>query len=526
MFPPSRTTTLLLLLALAALQQVRFVRTAVLPAQDVVDVVSVAQRIERDGLAATVRAEPVPPLFPALVAIAHTVTVSAGWIDAHNWVAPPQWVAAAALIAAVIPIYLCVERLAGSTAAVIAAIAFVVLPSTARLGADGLPDALHLALMAWSVWFTLVALETGARWRWLAAGAAVAAALLCRAEAAVLPMAILCWSVLRTEYRVPSYFAGVGLCVAAFLLCGVTRSEDIVERLRGSAAPTEDVPLNAESSTPAVAPSRRLETTLEFGHKDRARSTRVRSILGCLKEFADEFVQAFGYVLPPVAFVGVAARRRLGFAAFDRLVLAAVGLHLAIVCAMTLRNGYLSTRHFMVPIVLLLPYLGVGVAHVCRRLADSPWNRWHWSSRSLQAAMIATFAVGSLAVTSPPLHGAHAAHRDVAAWLQQPEAAAGVVLDQRGWTGLFSGRTTYRFDAAETALDHPHLAYVLVERADLEAETRRGRSLRAVLGRSDQAVAVFPAARSDTARDVLVFRQTTIPLAAFEIAERESTHAR
>src|SRR6187397_2422826 len=94
----SRNATLMLLLATAVVQQVRYVSRAVVPAQDAVDVVSVAQRFERDGVAATIRAEPVSPLFPALVAGAHAVGSHFGMIESRNWASPPQWVAAAALI--------------------------------------------------------------------------------------------------------------------------------------------------------------------------------------------------------------------------------------------------------------------------------------------------------------------------------------------------------------------------------------------------------------------------------------------
>ena len=82
----SRSAILLLLLTAATAQQSRYIATATLPAQDVVDVVSVAQCVQREGLAATIRAEPVPPLFPALVAGAQKLLRRAGIIDLHNWI--------------------------------------------------------------------------------------------------------------------------------------------------------------------------------------------------------------------------------------------------------------------------------------------------------------------------------------------------------------------------------------------------------------------------------------------------------
>lgn len=526
MFRSTRTTTLLLLLLVAALQQVRYLRKAVLPAQDAVDVVSVAQRMERDGLAATVRAEPVPPLFPALVARWHSLSVRLGRISPHDWVAPLQEVAAMALLAAVVPIFLTAERLGGRATAVVATIGFIALHTTARLGADGLADAVHLLGFAAALWFTLVACEKQRSRDWLAAGVMISLALLCRAEAVVLPLAAALLFAGHTEFRRPSFFAGASLCLAFFAACGIVQPNDVLERLRGGASPTEERPLNAldgvagdglllsETTRPDLA-------TLTFGHKDRTISTRARGFVERTKEFYGEFFQAFAGVLLPCAAVGFFVRRRTGFSSFDRLMLTTVGLHLAIVAGMTLRNGYLSTRHFVVPIVGVLPYVGLGVVAICRRLATLQLGRLRSSEFGWQCATTLGFVAASLVVTSPPLHGAHEAHRRAAAWLQAAAPTNGAILDQRGWTALYTGLPTYRFDAAEQALADPRLAYVVVERADLEAASPRGASLRTVLGSAESAVAAFAAERNDRRRDVLIFSPRPPALAM-----RENSDAR
>ena len=83
----------------------------------------------------------------------HSLLSRTGVIDPHDWVTPPQTVAALALVLAVIPIFLTTERLAGRNPAVIATIFYITLPALARLGADGLGDAVHLCLVAWAAWF-------------------------------------------------------------------------------------------------------------------------------------------------------------------------------------------------------------------------------------------------------------------------------------------------------------------------------------------------------------------------------------
>jgi hypothetical protein len=501
MFRLSRRTTLLLLTTVAVLQQWRYVRQAVVPAQDAVDVVYVAQRIEREGLAATVRAEPVPPLFPTLVVAAHATASRIGLIAEHDWASPPQWAAAAALVCAVIPVFLLTESLAGCGAAVVASLLFISIPSVARLGADGIGDALHLCLFASAVWF-------GVSSRPAVSGLCIAAALLVRAEAVVWPLATAILAVWRPECRLPRFFAAATLCLVPYLVCGVTTPAGIAERLRGGSAPTEAVPLNGPSpglydggSWTDVARGE----SLTFGRKDAARSSRFRGVAATLDEFLDESIQAFAYVLPLLILPGIIVVRGAGMRSVDRLLRTTAGVHLALTAIAAYRGGYLSTRHFALPIVLTLPYAAVGLTAVCRRLAAMPWNRLQISNCGLRNFVTATFVVASLFVTARPLHESHKPHRRAADWLEANSASSAAVLDQQGYTALYTGRTTYRFDAAEDAFADSLLAYTLVERADIEADTPRGASLRTVLGEADRAVAQFDAARGRRGRDVLIF---------------------
>jgi hypothetical protein len=123
----------------------------------------------------------------------------------------------------------------------------------------------------------------------------------------------------------------------------------------------------------------------------------------------------------------------------------------------------------------------------------------------LQFVATAAFVAASLIVTSHPLHESHVQHRRAADWLHANAEPLTAVLDQQGYTALYTGRTTYRFDAAENAFADSLLAYTLVERADLEADTRRGASLRTVLGGADRAVARFDDERGRREHDVLIF---------------------
>ncbi len=578
-----RAPALLLLLAAAAAVQMRYVSTAVVPAQDAVDVVSVAQRLAREGPAATIRAEPVPPLFPALVAVAHAALNGVGLLGPHDWAWAAQTAAATALVLIVVPLYLTVRRLAGPAAATVAPLLLLVLPETARLGADGLADGWHLLFVAWGLWFLTTALprvggdrtarplgtlrrqprpptseiDLAALFPWWSAGTCFGLALLVRAE--VLSIVVALGVVagfaavrnlggaarrIKTEPRQPSAVvrgmalaSGAVVCLLPYVAAGIVEPGAWAVRLRGGAAPREERPLNdldPHVIADAVPTNLVVDSTPAFGRKDPTRSSRFQGLLAAGVEFAREAAHATGYVMLPLAVVGLLVLGRRTCRAGDLDLRPARGflwMLLAVHAATTLlvawRVGYLSGRHFAVPVYALLPPAAVGavacLASVGRAVGGTKFGRALSRTTSHPVAAAACGIAATLAVvaTAPAPHVSQAAHRRAADWLRSPAALPGAVLDQQGWTALFTGRTTYRFDAAPRALADPRLAYVVVERGDVDAPSPRGAALRAVFGTADQATIVFPADRRRTQRDVLIFRRPPV-----EVAHRENIHAR
>lgn len=522
----SRRTTILLLAAAAALQQARYIATATLPAQDVVDVVYVAQSVEQVGLLETIRRESVPPLFPALVAAAHRVGSATQVIEKSNWALPPQWIAAASLVLATIAVFLSVDRLVGRAAAVMASVFFIALPAISRLGGDGLGDALHLCFAAWGTWFVLDRKP-------LIGGLCVAAALLVRIEVAVVPLTVLILSLPRPQLRMPRFFAAASLCLMPYLAVGITSPADLIERLRGGAAPSETEPFNAPGYTliegvmNSIGPDGR---PIELGRKDSGRSSRFGGLAATMHEYGTEMTQAFGFLLLPLVVAGAIVRRRAGWSDGDALLLTAAVLHLVIVLVMAWRGGYLSTRHFALPVVMTLPYAAVGMNVAARRAAESISHlRFatadfgsQISDLKLQIVGTAAFVIVSLVVTARPLHESQSAHRQAAEWIASNSQSRDAVLDQQGLTALVSGRPTYRYEAAAAALSDADLAYALVERVDFEADTPRGATLRQLLGRWGEAVVTFTASNDRRGRDVLIFPRRAIPI----VAQGPTFHAR
>jgi hypothetical protein len=81
-----------------------------------------------------------------------------------------------------------------------------------------------------------------------------------------------------------------------------------------------------------------------------------------------------------------------------------------------------------------------------------------------------------------------------------------MVLDTRGWSALYTEMPTFRHEAGAQALASPALRYVVVEREELLFDSRRARTLRAVLGTSAELVGSFHAAEVKPEKAVLVYR--------------------
>ena len=176
-----------MLLALAV-QTWLVTRTAV-SSIDSVRFISIAQTIDAEGLLSVLHSDREQPLFPLVVCGVHHALDSLGVDRTTTWMRSVQVASVMGLLLAVPAIYLVARRMVGHAAALVGTAAFVLLPEVARIGPDGVADAWHLALAAWSV-----ALVFGVRQRTedrgqiflVGAGILAALALLVRVEAVVL----------------------------------------------------------------------------------------------------------------------------------------------------------------------------------------------------------------------------------------------------------------------------------------------------------------------------------------------------
>jgi hypothetical protein len=215
-------------------------------------------------------------------------------------------------------------------------------------------------------------------------------------------------------------------------------------------------------------------------------------------------------------------RRRLNRPVHWFLVAFAI-VYLLAMWQMAAHRGYLSGRHLLIVVVLGLGWAGFGalrlgrvlggfilrpkaerrnglptvVSYGMRSMPATPGIRWG-------VVLLAT--VICLPRTLRPFNYQFTAHRQAVDWLAARDEQTGAVLDSRGWTALYSGRKTYRYEAARTAYRDPQLAYVIVEQHELEMHSDRGDTMRLLLVQAGEQVARFVDPHCGPEETVCVYR--------------------
>jgi hypothetical protein len=522
-----KTATVGGLVLLTCLVQVWMIERAVLPAQDSIRYLIVAQGIERDGLISTLRTQPEQPLFPAAAWLVHRLLASANVLGNNNWGLSLQLAAAIPLVISVIPVYLLFCRLHGERAALVGGLMYCLLGGVARLGADGLSDSTHLALFCTALWAATHYFQPekfgSAGWLFVC-GACSALALAARSEAIVLPLAMLAtlfflqlshkqcpWR--RSVNAAAALVTGLAVVFVPYLVVSDACSlPATLGRLIGRHGAAEAAPLN--DFTSAIHPGTvepRWDMPgigrLVFGKKDTSTTTRFRGYVAAASKLFREMAQTLHYWLGAAALVGLWTARKSLSTPLDRFMQCLCATLVAAAIFVAAQAGYLSTRHVLLLVVLGIGWAAVGslaIGEWLETLVTRVYGCFRFSAIFGSAvALSAIIACGADCL--PPLHASRRAHREAARWLVEHAGRTEAVLDSRGFTALYTGRKTYRYEAAQAAFADPKLTYVVVERQELMAKSRRGETMRLFMGRAGEPVARFDGTDSEK-HSVIVHR--------------------
>lgn len=525
---------LAVLVCLCGLVQVVVVSRATVASIDAVRFVRIARQMDTAGILQTVRVEGEQPLFPLAVCAAHGLMRLVACESPSLWATAAQTTAAVGLVLAVAPIYFVARRLVGPTGGFIAGVFFCVLPEVSRLGADGISDSTHLLFFALAFWGVLEFFRSDNVLLMFAAGVSVGLALLTRVEAIVLLPAIAATMLLcqlRNEKRRPcstnsplkkSATAGGALTLGlAIVLCPYLLAV-------GPGGPRDSVLANAglrilgrwhspsgETQTPQASAADWLRPgddhsawqtadgrLVVFGVKEPGASIRRRGYAAAAGKFVAELADASGYVVGALSILGLVHVWRLGRLRLQppELLAAAFLLLFALTTIrFTAAEGYMNARHLLLPIVVGIGPAGVAAMALSHRIKG-------FVAAPLFGLVVFVVAI-CLITTMRPLHAGRIAHRRAGDWLASA-CEPGVVLDTKGWTDLYSARTTFQYDQAQDTFADGRLAYVVVQHGDLQSSSDRARTLRFLLNTAAEPAASFAdgEGRLDDCNSVTVYR--------------------
>ncbi|MBX7166676.1 MAG: glycosyltransferase family 39 protein [Pirellulales bacterium] len=497
---------------------------AATPAQDVVRVVELAQRLNQEGRAALGGED--EAAAAALLATAHVARVRALAADPNDWARTAQALAGMAVVLASVPLYALLVQLTSPRVALAGCAVMTASGTIPLLGADGQADAVHLCLALTALSAIISGLGAGGGRALGFAGLVAGVATQLRTEAWLIPPIAVAAAALLPAANWPARgqrLARVALAVG--LACVVAHaatawalgSEGSAVRLILQLSVHQQPPRarqvdrvhQQEADHQAMALRLPSGEPLALDDKERSDSRRAFGARMALAELAQELPAATGI---PALLLGVAGiaigRRNIRTALVWPFCAALTGVTLAAAAYVATRAGYLSARHLVLLAVPTALFAGLGAV----ALVDLTAQRSARLKVSVVAAVAASMAA-PLLVAHP--HASRGAHRAAGEWLRALPTS-GSVLDTRGWTLLYSGRPTYRFDRAATALSDPRLRYLVVERRELVLDSARSRTLAWLVATMGRQVASFPLPHAAPTKTVEIYALYPERLAALD----------
>ncbi len=511
---------LLALVVLSFAVQTLHILRAPVPAQDCVRYVAAAQSLSRNGLAAFLAQDPETPIFPALILLVRDALLGSGLAGPAQWAWAAQWAAALPLILAIVPLLAVLRSLVGETSAVVGACLFCMLRPIAGLGASGLADSTHLLVFVTAIWASVRAFDScqsrfgrqSALW-FVATGALAGIGMWCRPESFVVVPACACASLwcCRSAGRILSLpviplcvVAGLSLTLLPYLAAsGCQTWRDAARRIRG-ASRSDEAPLNVDQSQlfefrkggASTAWECDLQGPVSLARKDSS-SSRLPGNFNALADLCGTALKSLNFWLIPL-ILGLLRQAARSRRAEDVCVFAVAAIYLPVLIATSATTGYLSSRHLLPLFVSALPAIGEGSTVLIESLAgmlrrfDAAGRRVGFGRLVCRTSLRPTvLLIAALPGVVIPLHRAQANHRSAAEWVAAKNNTPCAVLDTRGYSSLYSGLCTYRYELAREAFADPALRWLVFDDREIRSNTARAATLRQILAIAAQPVARF-----------------------------------
>jgi len=484
-------------LALTAVLQVVIGLRSGIIAKDGMGFIRIADELRRDPIG-TLRIEDQHPGYPAMVLAGSGLAGRLPGIDEFN--APilgARLASGFAGLAVVLLVWLLARRLFDRRVADVAALLAAAWPLMRQNAADVLSDTPHLMFYLAAAWLACEGFARG-RIRWfVATGIASGLAYWVRPEgllvgltAGLVLLIQLCRSPRQDRFRVAMSGLALGLALAATAAPYVV----LAGKLTSKKNPFNRTPPPLVVAAQTVEPTAGLLSEPLPGRKLPGEITRPASLIGAcaaaVAELAAELAQGFYYLLLiPLAAWALAAGRlsRLAPCRTDfqsvagihvaptlrdgdkmaaanqtsatecrsyrrtdqksvllrpeagpgRMISMLLACHAVLLVLLFLTAAYVSHRHVMPMVALLLPATAAGTIWLAEQAAARV-ARLQSPQRAL-AAIVAAILIGLLPKAVKPLHGVYSPIVEAARWVKNHGTSGDAVLATSGYVRFYSG---------------------------------------------------------------------------------------
>ena len=383
----------LILILTASALGIYLIATTVLISKDGVTYINLARRLSGEPLA-VVRDLPVG--YPFLVFASHKLAAIFGaGSSVLSWTCSAQGVTLLCRVLALIPLYFIGKLLVGSTRSFWAIMILTFLPNAAQLGSDTLRDWPHMLFLASGLWLLLRGVREGAWWTLAGAGMAAGLGHIIRPECGQVVVYGASWFLMRLvvpepNTKRPALVGGLAVLLLGFADTSIpymaARDQILPQKLReyiGISAPQEseanhDMTMESASTTQAA---------FALGGTIRA-----------IEELTGQISDSLMYYFVPALVLGVYAhiRRRSVLSNTEKFFIPAfVLLNVLMMIMLYSHWGYLSRRHCLPLVAVLIFYVPEGLEIIARRLDLRFSKAGVQDARSSQRWFFILLAVGA-----------------------------------------------------------------------------------------------------------------------------------
>ncbi len=518
--------SLLAIAVLAASLHAWAVSRTLLPAQDGLKFIRVARQFQLDPWDVVIRGADVHPLYPALIAAAEPIVARIAGEGPDAWRIAAQLIAAIASVGLLFPVYFLTRSLFDRRIAFIAAGLLALLPRAAEIGHDTLADSLGLFTTFLALWLGARALRSS-DWRLgFGSGLVAGAGYLARPEVMLVPVAVgLTWVLtfrrstgqrrIRRLGTISMLLLGAGLAVIWYAAFKGEISEKLAVRYGAWLGPQSIT----KRSVPQRVPRGLDDPRWDFSPKEEADQIPIRGWRSSVGRIVGKWWEHLCWGFAVMTVWGLVRRRYIrGILTDDRasepigiegrLLLIFAGVYGLALLKHSTTLGYLSGRHVMALVVASIPWAAAGTYVCCRGIALN----LRWDGRWARPARLATMAIavaGSVATQMQPNHLNHLSrwgHWSAGRWLATHARPDEEILDTRGWAKFISGQPGYDYWHVRQALTDSRLSYIIVGLDELDADSARASTLKALLAYAATPLANFPASPGDASPAVRLYR--------------------